>query len=262
MAVYMSLFVEGVVIKFSIQLVVFFAVGLATLKVWGHYCRNPYSFFHYIFLFFVVFFMQSAVKVSIHALRILGFPGVPESVLPMLNHVLKIGWVMLFLYAFIVTISGMQFIKQYFLIVNLFLMVFISSTVWLNWLHYLDTTNPGQSSYGSFWGELILEAWVLLLLVYGLFFARRVHTAMRGSFLLAVTILISQLLLHGWNIIRSQDSPLWVFVVNQMLLPLFSAVTLISVLSYSKIVKSVNVDSGKFSHRESGPVRDEGSRVR
>jgi hypothetical protein len=265
MVAYMSLFSNDIVVgyacRFSIQLIVFIAVGLATLKIWRYYRRNPYSFLHYIFLFFVVLLMHTTVTLSVYSLRILGLPGLPEAVMPMLSHALKIGWVILFLYAFIVTISGMQSIKQYFLIVNLFLMVFISSTVWLNWLHYLDTTNPNQLTSGFFWGQLMLEAWMTLLLAYGLFFARRVHTAMKGSFLLAITLLICQLLFHCWNIISSHNPPLWTFVVDRMLLLLFSAVTMVSVFSYSKVVKGGDGDSSESLQRDSGLVRDEVQRV-
>lgn len=261
MVALMSLFgtdiVEGLVYRFCIQLVVFLVIGFVTLKVWRHYYRNPYSFLHYNFLFFVVLLMQCAVKLSIYSSRVLGFSGFLEAVMPMFSHVLKMGWVMLFLYAFIVTISGMKFIKQYFLIVNLFLMVFISSTVWLNWLHYLDTTSPDQLTFGFFWGELVLEAWILFLFVYGLYFARRVHTAMKGSFLLALTVLISQLVLHSWYIVNSQKPLLWTFVVDQALLLSFSAVSMISVFSYSKIVKDGISTSSESLQRDSYLVRDE-----
>jgi len=261
MAANMSTFVysafEGIAYRFTIQCIVFLAVGLVTLKAWQHYCRNPYSFSHYTFLSFVFFLIQCAVKLGVYFLRLFDIPVFSEAVMPMLNHILQMGWVILFLYAFIVTISGIQFIKQYFLIANLFLMVFISSTVWLNWLHYLDTTNPGQSLSGYFWGELVLEVWIMLLLVFGLFFARRLHSAIRGCFLLAVYLLTSRQLIHCWIIINSHKPLLWTFVVDRMILLSFSVVTLVSVYSYGKIAKGGNGDAREFLQRDSSLVRDE-----
>lgn len=256
----MSLFSNGIVeivaYRCIIQLFVCLAVGFVTLKVWRHYCRNPYSFLHYIFLSFTALLLQSSIKLSVYSLRVLDLPELPEAVVPMLDHSLKMGWVILLLYAFIVTISGMQFTKQYFLIANLFLMVFISSTVWLNWLHYLNTTNYGQERFGFFWGELILETWIVLLHMYGIFFARRLHTAIKGPFVLAVAILISRLTLHCWNIITSHRQLMWTLVVDRMLLLLFTAVIMVAVFRYSKIVSSGNGHSNESLQRDSGLVCD------
>ncbi|MEI6704987.1 MAG: hypothetical protein WCL71_15860 [Deltaproteobacteria bacterium] len=246
--------VDSATYRLSIQLVVFFAVGLVTLKMWRYYCRNPFSFIHYIFLFFLVYFLQTAVKLSASILHLLALSDLLAPVMPMLDHVLKMGWVILFIYAFIVTISGMQSIKQYFLITNLFLIVFISSTVWLNWLLYLDTSSLGQRMFGLFWGELLLEAWVLLLLLYGLFIARRVHVALKGVFLLALTLLISQLLLHSWNIISSHKQLSWTFTADRMLTLLISAVTMVAVFRYRNVT---NAGDGKSRERDSGLVRDQ-----
>jgi hypothetical protein len=260
MAACMSLFsngiTEGLVFRFCIQLVVVLAIGLSTAKVWQHYNRNPYSFLHYLFLFFVALFMQSAVKLSVFSLRILGFPSVPGAVMPMLDHALKMGWAILFIYAFIVTISGMKFTKQYYLAGNLYLMVFLSSIVWLNWLQYLDTASPVQLTSGFFWGELLLEAWITLILVHGLFCAVRVHSVLKGTFLLAVTLMISLQLFHCWNIMDARKSLLWLFAMDRMLLLLFSAVTMNAAFSYSKIVNGDASDSGESLPRNSGPVRD------
>jgi hypothetical protein len=175
----------------------------------------------------------------------------------MLDHVLKMGWVVLFLYAFIVTISGMQSTKQYFLIVNLFLMVFISSTIWLNWLYYLDTTNPENGRFGMFWGEQLIETWVTLLLMYGLFFIRRMHVAIKGTYIFAVTTLLSQLLLHSWNIIFSHSQPFWLFIVERVLTLAFSAAMLCAAFRYDSIVSGGNGNSHDFLHRDSGVVTDE-----
>ncbi len=256
----MSLFSKGLVeivaFRCIIQLFVCVAVGFVTLKVWRHYCRNPYSFLHYIFLSFAVLLLHSSVKLSVYSLRLLHLPELPEAVVPMLDHALKMGWVILLLYAFIVTISGMRLTKQYFLVANLFLMVFISSTVWLNWLHYLDTTNHGQETFGFFWGELILETWILLLNMYGVFFARRLHTAIKGPFVLAVAILISRLALHCWNIITSHRQLIWTVAVDRMLLLLFTAVIMVAVFRYRKIVNSGNGHSNDYLQQDSGLALD------
>jgi hypothetical protein len=243
--------------RFSIQLVVFLAVGLLTLKAWRHYCQNPYSFLHYTFLFFVVLFLHSAVKLGLYFSQLFSAPLFPDTVMPMLDHVLKMGWVILFLYAFIVTISGMRPTKQYFLVVNLFLIVFISSTVWLNWLHYLDTTNPGHGKFGAFWGEQLMEAWIMLLLMYGLFLTRRVHVAIRRAYLFVVTTLISQQLIHSWSIYSSQNQTFWIFIVERMLILSISVAMLFAAFRYSTIVSDGNGNRRDVLIRDSGMVGDE-----
>ncbi|MFZ4855992.1 MAG: hypothetical protein ACOYL3_06300 [Desulfuromonadaceae bacterium] len=224
------------VYRFCIQLTVVLAVGLITVKTWRHYRRNPYSFLYYAFLFLVLLFLHSAVKLGINFSDIFSAPLFPDTIMPMVEHVLKMGWVILFIYAFIVTISGMHTTKQYFLIVNLFLTVFISSTVWLNWLLYLDTTNPGPERFGAFWGQQLMEAWMALLLLYGLFLAWRVHETIRGAFLFMVTAMISQLLLHSLNIITSHNQIFWIFIVERMLILSFSAAMMFAAYRYSTIV--------------------------
>jgi hypothetical protein len=176
--------------------------------------------------------MQSAIKLGVSFLCVLKLPKPPETVAPMLDKMLKIGWVILFLYAFIVTISGMRRTKQYFLIVNLFLMVFICTTVWLNWLLYLDTRTTGLGD-GFFWGELVLEGWLFLLLFFGLSFAKRLHTALKHIFLLAVFCLIGYQLLHSWNIMYSHYHFFWTFIVERMFILSFVASMVVAAFRYS-----------------------------
>jgi len=256
----MSLFsldvVQNIMYRFSIQLIVVLALSLFTLKVWRHYCSNPSSFLHYIFLSFIALFLQSAVKLSVYSMRVLGAPELPKAVVPMLDHALKMGWVILFLYAFIVTISGMQFTKQYFLIANIFIMVFISSTVWLNWLQYLDTQSPVQGAFKFFWGELMLEAWIILLHFYGLFFARRVHAVMRSFFLLALGLLICRLFIHCWGIIASLKQLIWLMVVDRILLLLFVTIIMGTIYRYGKIVNGRNGNYSASLEQNSGPDRE------
>ena len=257
----MSLFsldsVENLMCRLSIQIVVFMVVTLITVKLWRYYCCNPSSFLYYIVLSFIALFLQSTVKLCSYSMRVIGIPELPKAVVPMLDHALKMGWVILFLYAFIVTISGMQFTKQYFLIANLFIIVFISSTVWLNWLQYLDTLSLVQGAFQFFWGELILEAWVMLLFLYGLFIARRVHTVMRGSFSLALGVLICRLSLHFWNVMTSHRQLIWPMFMDRMLLFLFLAIILVAIYRYGKIVNGGNGSSTASLQQNSGLVRAE-----
>jgi hypothetical protein len=136
-------------------------------------------------------------------------------------------------------------------------MVFISSTVWLNWLLYLDTTNPDHRNFGEFWGESLMEAWMTLLLMYGLCLTPRLHVAIKGIYLFVVTSLLSQLLLHSWNLISSHNQTFWVFIVERMLTLSSSAAMLFAAFRYSTMVSDGNGYGGHPLQRDSGIVKNE-----
>jgi hypothetical protein len=212
--------VDSPIFRLSLQLTTVLMLALAVHLVWREYRRFRSTFLRYIAMSLTLFLLQGLFLLAVFAMSAARDVGLPEGVMPMVDHALKVAATVYFVYAFVATYPSQRRLRRYFLWVNLALMAIAIPLIWPAWLRYLDFAPPDAAKFAFFWGDFLCEGWLTLLLLYGLYNLRRSRVTMRSAFVAAFVIFLLKELLHLGNIVLAHNTvPLVVLVERALLIP-------------------------------------------
>lgn len=212
--------VDSPIFRLCLQFATVLMLALAFQLVWREYRRFRSTFLRYIAVSLTLFLLQGLFLLAVFAMSAARGVGLPEGVMPMVDHSLKVAATIYFVYAFVATYPSQRHLRRYFLSANLALMAIAIPLIWPAWLRYLDFAPPDAEKFAFFWGDFLCEGWLTLLLLYGLYNLRRSRVTMRSAFVAAFALFILKELLHLGNILLAHNTvPLVVLVERALLIP-------------------------------------------
>jgi HD-GYP domain-containing protein (c-di-GMP phosphodiesterase class II) len=217
-------FVDSAPFRLFTQVFTFILVALATRMVWKEYQRNRSAFLKYISLSFLSLLLQHIFLLSTFTWSFATGNGLPEAIMPMIDHLFKVGGIILFVHAFIAAGPLLRGFRRTFHAINFTLLAFTAPFFWYSWLRYLGHAVAGQQKFAYHWVDMAYETWATVLLIVGLYVARRSNVAMKREFVGALALLLAREILHIWNIIVSANTVSAIVVVERLLLVPFFVV--------------------------------------
>jgi HD-GYP domain-containing protein (c-di-GMP phosphodiesterase class II) len=240
--------VDGAPFRLCIQVITFLMAAVVTQMVWKEYLRNRNAFLKYISLSFFTLSLKAAFLLCTFIWSVSTESVVPESYMPLIDHLLKAVGIIFFIYAFIITIPACKIMGRYFLIVNFALLTFTAPIIRHFWLYHLSVAPTGQGRFAFFWGDMAYEIWLTLLLSLGGYAAYHAHVAMKRAFLSAFAILFGMELLHIWNIYLSNNTISSVILVERLMMVPFFYVIIVAI--HDEIIDEINrINTSRESYR-------------
>lgn len=224
-------------IRLSIQLVSFLMTLVVTHMVWREFNRHQSSFHKYLTIGCTLLLVHAAFLLSVFVHSTITATQLPEKILPMVDHVLKISGFILLAHAFTVVSPIASRRAKGIFAANLILLLLSVPVLWSFWLGYLQSAPAGAGTFGYFWGDSLYELWTTLLLVYGLYLIWKSSLKARGIFAGAFIILIVKQLLHLANLFIDHNALAPILTLERLLQIPFFYITIIAI--HQEIVDEV-----------------------
>jgi putative nucleotidyltransferase with HDIG domain len=219
--------VDTVTFRLCIQALSFLMTLVVTHMVWREFIRHRTSFHGYFTVGWVLLLVQSAFMLIIFSNSHLTGSSLPESVMPMVDHILKIGSFIFLVHAFTVVSPIAPRTARRILMANLCLLALSVPLLWNLWCRYLEHAPVGR--FGYFWGDLLYEGWAVLLLTYGLILISQSTLKAKTVFSWAFSILLAKQLLHLANIAVDHNTVASILTVERLLQIPFFHITIMAI---------------------------------
>lgn len=136
----------------------------------------------------------------------------------MIDHILKVLGYLLLSYSFVFVAPVNRDRLKRFFATNIMVLILVTPIFWYFWYQYLLVAPAAQQKFGYFQVDLIYEIWATALLLYGLYLVAKSAAKMKGTFILAFSVISGKQLMHIFNLTISNNTIPWMVVVERLLL--------------------------------------------
>jgi len=246
-----------VLVRLGIQVVIIALSGVAARGAWRNYRLSSSPFPKYVSYSLICLLVKTVFMASVTVGSWIAGAAPPAAFVPMIDHLGKVGWTLLFVNSFVLCTPVSRFMNRYFLAGNIILLVLISTIIWLYWLEFLYAAPPGRGTFSYFWGNLFYETWIVLVLATGFLLAWKADIAPKPVFLLAFAVLIAGEVVHMSDLLVGPNRLHWHSIVERLLLVSYCIISA-RLFTPRGAVKVVRPGFGPEASFSFSPPREEG----